>query len=303
MNEQAAGRPLVLVALDGSPASATALPVAHVIAAQLDAEVAILHIPTPEISLTALRERVRQLTAAPLPLRLEETPEPAEGILRALEDPRVILVVMTTHGKTIGRRRGLGHIAEAVIAQTTRPVLLVRPEAVLERPVTGFHHLLVPLDGTPTTALVLQPAAHLALRLQASIDLLYVASPEQPPPAEPGSISAPRYVDQPQHEWPAWATEVFERLGCLCAGLPRDVPVRMFLMTGDIAAAILQFAIEHDIDAIVLARRSRLEPGRARVLRTILASTPCPIFLVGDAVTLAQAGQICPPAGSDTPLQ
>ncbi len=303
MNEQAEERPHVLVALDGSPASATALPVAQVIADQLGAEVAILHIPTPEISLAALRQRLRRLTATPLPLRLEETPEPAEGILHALDDPRVILVVLTTHGRTIGRRRGLGHIAEAVIARTTRPVLLVRPEAVQKRPVTGFHHLLVPLDGTPTTALVLQPAAQLAQRLQASIDLLFVVSPDQPPPAEPGSIAAPRYIDQPQHEWPAWATEVIERLGCLCAGLPRDVPVRTFLMTGDIAAAILHFAIKHDIDAIVLARRSHLEPGRARVLRSVLASTPCPVFLVGDTVALADASQARRLAGTDTTLQ
>ena len=26
-------------------------------------------------------------------------------------------------------------------------------------------------------------------------------------PAEPGSLTTPRYVDQPQHEWPAWASE------------------------------------------------------------------------------------------------
>jgi nucleotide-binding universal stress UspA family protein len=296
-------RPLVLVALDGSPASATALPVAQVIADQLGAEIAILHIPTPEISLAALRQRLRRLTVTPLPLRLEEAPEPAAGILRALDDPRVILVVLTTHGRTIGRRRGLGHIAEAVIARTTRPVLLVRPETVQERPVTGFHHLLVPLDGTPTTALVLQPAAQLAQRLQASIDLLFVASPDQPPPEEPGSITAPRFVDQPQHEWPAWTSEVIERLGCLCAGLSRDVPVRTYLMTGDIASAILQFSLEHDIDAIVLARRSHLEPGRARVLRTVLADTPCPVFLVGDSAALTEASQAVRLTGTDTMVQ
>ncbi|MER3437113.1 MAG: hypothetical protein C4346_05675 [Chloroflexota bacterium] len=284
--------PLVFVALDGSPASATALPVAQVVADQLGATVAILHIPTPEISLAALRQRLRRTIAATAPLRLETTPDPAEGILRVLDDPRVILIVLTTHGRAIRPRRGLGHVAEAVIARTTRPILLVRPEAVQQRPVTGFHRLLVPLDGTPTTALVLQPAVQLAQLLQASIDLLIVASPDQPLPTEPGSIAAPRYIDQPQHEWPAWATEVIERLGCLCAGLAPGVPVRLWLRVGDVATMILTFATEHDIDAIVLARRSHLEPGRARVLRAVLAETPCPVFLTGDAATLAHARDI-----------
>jgi hypothetical protein len=25
------------------------------------------------------------------------------------------------------------------------------------------------------------------------------------PPEEPGTFTAPHYMDQPQHEWPAWA--------------------------------------------------------------------------------------------------
>jgi nucleotide-binding universal stress UspA family protein len=31
----------------------------------------------------------------------------------------------------------------------------------------------------------------------------------------------------------------------------------------------------------VLARRSRLETGRGRVLRTVLDQTPCPVLIVG----------------------
>ena len=31
-------------------------------------------------------------------------------------------------------------------------------------------------------------------------------------PSQPGSLPAPRYIDQPQHEWPAWAGEFVERM-------------------------------------------------------------------------------------------
>jgi nucleotide-binding universal stress UspA family protein len=193
------------------------------------------------------------------------------------------LVVLTTHGHIIDQGRSLGRVAEQVIAGAIRPILLIRPEAtpMTIQPVAALRRLLLPLDGTPTTAALLAPATALASRLGASVDLLYVAG-SGAPPDEPGSIGAPQYVDQPQHEWPQWADEVSSRLVEACAQCPPDVLVRTFLAQGDAAAAIAGFAAEHASDAVVLARRSRLEPGRAAVLRAVLDQTPCPVLLVGD---------------------
>lgn len=141
--------------------------------------------------------------------------------------------------------------------------------------------LLLPLDGTPTTAAALPPATRLASDLGASIDLLYVANHKQAAQVEPGSMGAPRYVDQPQHEWPAWKREFIHRLCTLCAACPPDVPVQAFLRASAVGAEIVGFAIEHDEDAIILVRRSRFERGRAPVLRAVLAHAPCPILLIG----------------------
>jgi hypothetical protein len=52
----------------------------------------------------------------------------------------------------------------------------------------------------------------------------------------------------------------------------------MFLSNGPIGNAITQFAAGHREDVIVLVRRSRLEPGRARVLREVLHQTSCPVL-------------------------
>ena len=78
-----------------------------------------------------------------------------------------------------------------------------------------------------------------------------------------------------------WDT-VSTRLGEACAQCPPDVPMGTFLAQGDAGTAITRFAAEHASDAVVLARRSRLEPGRAAVLRAVLDQTPCPVLLVGD---------------------
>jgi nucleotide-binding universal stress UspA family protein len=305
-------RDTVLVALDGSLAAATALPIALAVAAQLGIDCEVLHIVSDtglvaglgrpfakefealtgvKLWPDALESTVRlwQAFAGPgnalahIEVRLDAG-DPAAGILRASADPLVTLVVLTTHGYIIEPGRSLGRVAEQVIAGTTQPILLIRPEVtpMAIRPGAALQRLLLPLDGTPTTAALLAPATALASRLGASVDLLYVADVGTPPPDEPGSIGAPQYVDQPQHEWPQWANEVITRLAEACAQCPPNVPLRTFLAQGDAGEAITRFAAEHASDAVVLARRSRLEPGRAAVLRAVLDQTPCPVLLVGD---------------------
>jgi nucleotide-binding universal stress UspA family protein len=308
-------RDTILVALDGSLAAAAALPIALAVASQLGADCQALHIISDTGSVAGLGrpfvQGLEALTGVKLwPDMLESTVrlwqafagpgnammkalahievrldagDPSVGILRASADPTVALVVLTTHGHIIEPGRSLGRVAEQVIAGATQPILLIRPEAtpLIIRPGAALQRLLLPLDGTPTTARLLVPATALASRLGASVDLLYVADVGAPPD-EPGSIGAPQYVDQPQHEWPQWANEVSTRLGEACAQCPPDMPVRTFLAQGDAGEAIARFAAEHESDAVVLARRSRLEPGRAGVLRAILDQTPSPVLLVGD---------------------
>jgi nucleotide-binding universal stress UspA family protein len=278
-------RPAVVVALDGSPAAATALPLGQVVARQLGAPVEILHVapsahPDPEPDRLRLLSCGVEIGSA-VQVRWV-VGEPMPGILEAISDPGVELVVLTTHGRTIEPDGYLGRVAEAVIAHTRHPVLLVRPEtAARAGPAPApLQCLLLPLDGTPKTATALQPATDLAARLGASIDVLYVASADQVPSVEPGTIRAPRYVDQPHHEWLNWANEVADRLCTSLARCPASVPVRVHLAWGSIGVEIARFATEHQVDAIILVRRSRLQAGHARVLRAVLRDTPCPILLV-----------------------
>lgn len=276
-------RTKVLVALDGSTAAATAIPVAGVVAAQLGAKLEGFHVNTGGKPITDPRSRLH-MEGVQAEINVVDSADPASAILAATRDPEVQLVVLTTHGRTVDPDRELGRVAKAVVAGASQPILLVRPEAVKTagQPPPELRHLLVPFDGTPTTSSVLRPAAELACRLGASIDLLHVAHPGMQAEKEAGSITAPRYVDQPHHEWPAWSREVADRLAAACVGM-KDVPVRVFLTHGRIGREITDFAVERHIDAIVVARRSGLEPGRAPVIRAVLAQTPCPVILVGPA--------------------
>jgi len=279
---RAASLTKLLVALDGSPAAATALPVARAVARQLAAGVEVLHVARRPIAPSVLRRRLGRIRA-PISACVGE---PAECILRHTEESRVALVILTTHGRAIKPGRALGRVAAAVIAASTRPILLVRPEAAPRR-VSRIRRLLFPLDGTPTTAAALKDVTALAGRLGASIDVLYVIAARSSGPQERGSMGAPRYMDQPHHEWAQWAGEVMERLCRCCAESPVEVPIAVHARQGEVGAEIVKFATERRHDAIVLVRRSRFEPGRAHALRAVLQQTPCPILLVGSPASTA----------------
>lgn len=275
---------LVVVPLDGSSAGATALPVALTVAAQLGARVQALRIGVADSS---VGEPWRTMgLEAPLQAEVHlryEVGDPVEGILAASADPSVVLVVMSTHGHDVGPGQRLASVPKRVLTEAVRPILLTRPElrASGSRP---LKRLLVPLDGTPSTTGALAPAMDLARRLRVSIDLLYVLYPFQPRPAEQGSMTLPSYVDQPQYEWPAWRAKVVEWLRCSCDNVPKDAKLDVFLARGldaqEIGAAIVAFAAEHEDDAIVVVRRSRLDQGRGHILRYLLDSSPCPVLVV-----------------------
>jgi nucleotide-binding universal stress UspA family protein len=282
----------VIVPLDGSPASATAIPIARAVAAQLGGSVEILHVTEQPPADARRRLRLTEYGAADIPLR-EAAGDPVDVILATAADPAVALVVLTTHGRELEVIPRLGSVAEAVAARTEQPVLLVRPEAAADRlrAERGLHRLLFPVDGSPATSVTLRPATRLCGLLHASIDLLYVAAGERQPPSEPGAIATPRYIDQSQYEWAQWSSEVIERLIASCAACPPGVEVRAYVRAGTIGDEIVRFATEHDYDAIVLARRSHLEPGRAATLRAVLHSATCPILIVGAVAPVVSASK------------
>lgn len=278
----------VLVALDGSPSAMTAVPIAGALATQLGAKLDVLYVVPPRGGylhmgqwLKGLGDIIGVSAFSEIDVHLH-VGDPATTILQLASEPDAVLIVLTTHGRQIEPGRALGHVAEAVVAGTIRPVVLVRPEAVSAGvPVSPIKRLLLPLDGSPTTAMAVQQAIILASFLGASVDVLYVASQAASMPAEVGQMGLPAYLDQPQHEWTQWDTEIVERLCRSCAQFPPEMHTQVFLRQGDIGQEIVRFAGDEHYDGILLVRRSHLEPGHAQALRTVLHNTPCLIIITG----------------------
>jgi nucleotide-binding universal stress UspA family protein len=266
---------VILVPLDGSERALAVLPVAKVLGEIERAALHIVHVGKRKLPDAELLRRLRLEAPVPDGSTVEaRAGEPAAEILLAAREARSRLIVMCTHtaakpGTTPGRT------ATSVLRNAPCPVVLVPPGRGSFA--WHLHHVLVPHDGTPTTSAALRPAAELAERAGAELLVAHVTDISAAP-AEPGSLTTPRYVDQPQHEWPAWTGEFVKRLACMCP--LGHLHVRVVLAHGNPAAEIVRLAKTQSTDLVVLAWRGEWEVPHAATLKDVLREAHCPIMVV-----------------------
>ncbi|WP_437733131.1 universal stress protein [Sorangium sp. So ce1335] len=187
-------------------------------------------------------------------------------------------------------RLGVGRLAARALEASACGVVVIGPA---HRPSSRLRRILLPLDGAPSTAAAVTPAGELARRLGAELDIVMVggASPRgedagdappvsTPAPSEPGAMVAPLYVDQPQHEWPAFTEEFLARFLGAIGHCPHDVTTRFFLGKGAPAAEILRLAGELASDLVVLVWHGQLVDQHGAVFRDVLRDAPCPVMVL-----------------------
>ena len=269
-------RASLIVPLDASEQALAAVPVARRLAQLQDGTLHFVHC-APESELADVLKKVG-LSADEMrgSIMDAQAGEPAAGILRTARDSRAALIVMTMQRGSPAGERPLGTTALAVLESAPCPIVLVRPD----RGITpwALHRVLLPHDGTPTTSSAIPPAAKVAATAGAELEVLHVAAPGSRPPEEHGSLTPPRYLDQPQHEWPAWAEEFLGRLGGACE--LGSLKVHISLGTGEPGEEVIRSAAEHASDLIVLAWRGAWDGERAATVKAVLRGAPCPVMIV-----------------------
>jgi nucleotide-binding universal stress UspA family protein len=186
----------LLVPLDGSLMSESALPAAVALAARTRASVTLVHVIEKNAPAAVHKERhltdaaeaaayLAEVARRPLLAGLAvathvhtaEVSDVAASITQHTAEMAPDLVVMSTHGRGGARRLFFGAIAQQVIALGATPVLLVRPSreaATAERSSMVWHTILAPLDGDPSHEKGLAVAAGLATALSCRLQLLMV---------------------------------------------------------------------------------------------------------------------------------
>lgn len=269
--------PTVLVPLYGSARAIDVLPVAQGLAKLIQATIHIVHVSSRPLPAGSVYDTLGLAKEELSNVVLDQRTGPPESVMIAEAKKRESrFIVMHAHSEAEEPEGGFGVMAREILLRAPCPIVLVPPGR--GRLPWSPRRLLVPHDGTPASAGNIAPASDLCLRARGEMIILHVASAAASPVEERGTFNAPRYVDQPQHEWPAWEAEFLDRA---CAiGRPHcDVKLRTVLCTEQIGAAIVRFASDDKSDLIALAWRMRLEPTRALTLRRIVQQASCPVAI------------------------
>ena len=158
---------------------------------------------------------------------------------------------------------------------------LVRESAVsllVERPgireVTGIKRVLVPLEGSPSSSEAMRRAEEDFCAKGRELIALHVVTSDVP--LEPGSLPAPRMMDQEHYEWMSWREEFTMRF----SQCPQGGRHRTIVRVGDPKEVIQQEALELGVDVIVAAWSHSLAEGHCERVKALLEGTPCPLLLV-----------------------
>lgn len=249
--------PVLLAAIDDSAAARPVLEAAGRLGPLFDASPIAVHVAEDGGGATARAV----CEAAHVPLRVRRGDARTRLVELAAADD-VVAIVAGARRVPVGATPA-GHVALHLIEGVGKPVVVVPPEPAASRP---FRRVLVPVDDDPTTWNALRPLlARLIERSPAEIVALHVFEPDSIPP----------YSDHTGHEAEAWAKLFLDR--CFPGA---DDKARVEVRVGLAPEAVPEVVAETDPDLVLVAWHQDLTPGRARVVRTLLARATVPLLLV-----------------------
>jgi nucleotide-binding universal stress UspA family protein len=214
-------------------------------------------------------------TAAKLPALIDAGPNGVEKVAElAHQLPEALTVISTDLGNRIEKDR-FGSFTEAFFAKRPERTIVVSSQR--DRAPWSLRHILLAHDGTPACDAATGPAIDLAVRSKADVIALHVAARGQERPEQAGSISAPIYFDQPQHEWPAWAHEFMNRI--LATGAPTSsVHFKLTVTGGQAGSEVAQVARERGVDLVVMTWHGRWDHENCAT-RVVVRGSGCPVLL------------------------
>jgi nucleotide-binding universal stress UspA family protein len=108
---------------------------------------------------------------------------------------------------------------------------------------------------------------------------LHVAARGEERPEARGSIAAPLYVDQPQHEWPAWAEEFMSRVvatGAVASG----AHFKLRVTGGQAGSELAEVAHQGQVDLVIMAWHGHWAEHEDCATRVVVRNAGCPVMLV-----------------------
>jgi nucleotide-binding universal stress UspA family protein len=275
VEQQSCVRSIVLP-LDGSTASRRAIPIGRYLARLYRVPVHVLYAAEHALS---PREAIDRLGLTDADLRGaildQQRGDPGDTILQCARSlDRAVIVMCTNTGHHVGPDC-FGSVTEAVLGGTPDRIVLV---AERDEEPWNIHRVLLAHDGTARSDVATAPAADIAQRAGATVMAIHVAARGEEYSDEPGSMPAPRYIDQPQHEWPNWANQFMNRMLALGAP-PSSVSFKLLVSGGQAGSEVAQISRERQADLVVMAWHGRWDAPQSAT-KVVIRSAGCPVLLV-----------------------
>lgn len=247
----------VLAALSGGPETGVVLKTAIGLATLLGMEVEAVHVSDEGESTQDVGATTRAFG-----LELHQWPGPiGDRLLEVLDLPQVFGAVMGMRTFISGPRPA-GHTALEVLRGTSKPLVLVPPEAAMSQMFTP-RRLLVPLDGSPQASRAFFNIEGL-FQEEANVEVVVLYTLDG---------LTPHMLDHPYYDLPIWGEDFLRRY---CPGENRSFQ----WSTGNPAGAVIDVAAEIESDLIVLSFAGDIEVGHGAVIREVLARSSVPVLVV-----------------------
>jgi nucleotide-binding universal stress UspA family protein len=280
----------IMVPLDGSPFSEEALPAAIELARSCNATLHLTRVLDQGARARQDHEPDdRELAARAVEIRVTSgltvystvlSGHIASALKSYVASSNIALVVMTTHGRRPLGQWWLGSVASELVRRLPVPLLLIRPRrAHRDEPVRALNHILVPLDGSELSEVILEPVVPIARITGARLTLVRVISPKARALHSAGGEA------QVAHQ----ACAYLERLaaGIARAGFRVDT---MTIPAASPAKGILEAARSCSANLVAMATHAR--SGWDRVIEgsveeEVVRGTRIPLLVTGPASTAA----------------
>lgn len=212
--------------------------------------------------------------------------DPVDVIVNRANETDADLIVMSTHGRTGFTRAVMGSVADGVIREAGRPVLLQRPDPLRNWRYAvsrGFSRILVPLDGTDDAMTIVRPVLDLCRWMEARPTLLQVVFPVVDIAFTDAGVPSAGIVD-PEATRLA-ASRAQDALIELRLDIEADarIPVATAVeVSNDVAKTLIKVANRSHADLIAMATHSR---GVTRLVvgsiaDRVLRGTSLPLLLL-----------------------
>jgi nucleotide-binding universal stress UspA family protein len=265
----------VLVTLDGSKASARAIPIGSSLADSVNARLRFLAVSDDGVGTQALRRDVEQLIGGSAVGSVEIISASAAGpaILGAAAPMTRAAVCMASHGRS--RSAALvGSVTNEVAARSLAPIVAVGPRV---DPGHAFDGRVVAcVDGSPASEAGLPLVAAWAAALELPLSIITVAEPVPEPVTRGGRY---RRMHGPDVDADAYIAALVERW----SGHGLDVDGRAIYDPVDVVGAALDHAAGGDTALLATTTRARRGPARllmGSVAAALVRGSAAPVLLV-----------------------